>query len=99
MGRRRFDFFYIELCCALGHRISRYSLWLALHEHGFDAERLGRSALMHFFDAHLDVFLATAACVIEPHTRRKLRRKITRYDPEIATPYEIMERLTAPLGT
>ncbi len=93
MSRRRFDHFYIELCCALDRRVPRYSLWLELHERGLDPEQLSRTALLTFFDGHLDAFVACQGKAFEARSRRGLRNCLASYDPRVATPCEIMERL------
>ncbi|MFT5442421.1 MAG: hypothetical protein ACI8W3_001463 [Myxococcota bacterium] len=93
MARRRFDFFYIELCCALNRRVARYALWLELSEHGHDPENIGRDGLLAFFDQHLDAFLAHQRCRVAGRSRQQLRRNLERFDPSVVTPYEVMERL------
>ncbi len=91
MERRRFDFFYIELCCALERRLPRYALWLAVSE--TSPTGVDRSALLHFFDRQLDGFLAGQGASLADRPRRQLRRKIARHRPEFATPCEVMARM------
>ena len=95
MDRKRFDYFHVELCCALGQLVPRYALWLELQERGLCPEALSRQGLLAFYDHHLDGFLARQRSVFGPRLRRRLRRRLERYDPRIATPYELMERLSA----
>lgn len=98
MDRRRFDFFYLELCCAVNARLPRYALWLAV-EQASEASAAGgmREAILHFIDAQLDAFLGRERSRISPRRRRQLRRRIARHRPEFSTPSEVMLRLCAPL--
>lgn len=95
MGRRRFDYFYIELCCALDLRLPRYALWLEFGEFGCDPERLERHALLSFFDSNLDRFLAHRGLHLRGRPRARLRRMLGRFDPAIATPSEVFARFAA----
>lgn len=96
MSRRRFDHFYRELCCAEDRRIARYALWLEVCDRGLSPENLGREALLLFFDRHLPAFLAHDGSRMTDPARRQLRRTLERYDPRHPTPYEVMERISAP---
>ena len=95
MGRKRFDHFHVELCCALDQLIPRYALWMEMRERGLCPDELGNEALLAFFDRHLNAFLAHRGSAFGPRAYRQLRRRLERYDPLVATPYELMERLAA----
>lgn len=95
MARKRFDHFHVELCCALDQLIPRYALWMEMRERGLHPEELGTQALLVFFDQHLNAFLAHRGTHFGPRARGRLRRRLERYDPLVATPYELMERLAA----
>lgn len=99
MSQRRFNHFYIELCCAQDRRIARYALWLELCDRGLTPEKLDREGLLFFFDTHLDAYLAHGGTPLTPRSRRRLRRALERYNPRFATPDEFMERIAAPQTT
>ena len=95
MNRRRFDHFYIELCLAAGQRLQRYRLWIEMSAQGCNPEGLDRHQLLGFFDEHLDTFLASERACLAPAARCRLRKTLDRHDPTRATPYEVMERISA----
>jgi hypothetical protein len=95
VDRRRFDYFYIELCCAVEQRLPRYALWLEVAEPPAPT-REDRADLLHFIDSQLAAFLADRGTAITPRAHRQLRRRIARHRPEFSTPYEVMARICAP---
>jgi hypothetical protein len=88
LGRRRFDHLHIELSVALGVAIPRFDLWMELQEHDIDPEHLSREQAMTFCDGPLELFLHRSGLSLSPRSRRRLSRKIDRYDPTLPTPYE-----------
>ena len=88
MGRRRFDHLFAELSVAVGQRLPRYDLWLALHESGVDPETLTRRELLGLCEGVLPAFLAARGIALSPRRGRALRRELHRYDPARPTPYE-----------
>ncbi len=80
---------------ALDKLIPRYALWLHMADHDCDPEELGGKALLAFFDTHLDGFLAQKNLHLGGRKRSRLRRTLQRFSPDHATPYEVMERLSA----
>ncbi len=96
MERRRFEHLVVELSVAVGKLIPRYALWLLLQELGFDPILLSPNQVIKFYDAHLEQFLAEHGLSLEPREARKLRGRLTKFDPRYPTPYETMERLLAP---
>ena len=94
MDRRRFEHLYVELSTALGERVPRYDLWLSLREQGLDPEDLELEEVLDYEERHLGGFMAGHGYVLRPRQRRRLRRVLARYDPELETPYAWMARLT-----
>jgi hypothetical protein len=93
MGRRRFDHLVLEISLALGQRVSRYALWLRLHDLGWNPEQLTRDAALAFCGAPLSRFLADRGLTLSPRAKRGVQRAVGRYDPAVPTPYERMARL------
>ena len=91
-GRRRFDHLVAELSVAIGARLPRYALWLRLHEHGWNPDRLSREQAIAFCGPPLSSFLATRGLRLRAGRQRRLRREMERYDPAIPTPCERIER-------
>lgn len=89
--RRRFDHIALELSLALGVRVPRHSLWIAL------SGRLGSGeALAGFCDALLDEWLrAERLHPIPARQRARLQRELRRFDPARRTPEEIVGALFA----
>ncbi len=98
MKRLRFEHFHVELSVALEKLVPRYALWLHMCELDFSPEKLERSALLRFFDGHLDDFLAAQRVHLESRQKARLRKTLMRYDPAQPTPYDFMERVSAPLS-
>ena len=93
MRRRRFDHLAIELSLAVDRAVPRFALWTALHEGGADPEQLSRDAALAFCDAPLDRFLAGLGLALPAPARRRLRRRVARFDPRHPAPEEIFARL------
>jgi hypothetical protein len=89
--RRRFDHFAVELSLALGARVPRHSLWIAL------AARLGSALeLARFCEASLEEWLeANRLGPLTPAKRARLRRDVMRFDPARRTPEEVLGALFA----
>ena len=80
--RRRFDHLVEEISLVVGSRIPRYRLWLRLHEHGCDPDRLTSAMASVFCDGPLAGFLAENGLRISRRKVRRLRAAIERFDPE-----------------
>ncbi|MAE93772.1 MAG: hypothetical protein CL910_03850 [Deltaproteobacteria bacterium] len=92
--RRRFDHLHTELCVAVGERLPRYALWLWLREHGRDPEDLSREDVDTFCDAELAAFLRTREVFLPARLRKRLRKRLGRFDPRFPTPEERLASLT-----
>ena len=88
LGRRRFDNLHVELSVALGVAVSRFDLWMELHDWNIDPERLTREQAMAFCDGPLEYYLHRCGLSLRPRALRRLCRKVRKYDPTLATPYE-----------
>ena len=88
MGRRRFDHLHAELSVAAGRRLPRYALWLALHDAGFDPERLAHGDVADVCERAIPRFLEAEGVSLGARRARALRRELLRYDPSIPSPYE-----------
>ena len=88
MGRRRFEHLVVELSVAAGKSVPRYRLWLRLHDLGWNPEDLEREEALAFCDGPLAIFLAEVGIRVNPRSQRRLRREISRFDPEMLSPYE-----------
>jgi len=88
LGRRRFDNLHIELSVALGVAVPRFELWIELHKHDIDPERLTREDTMAFCDGPLESYLHRCGLSLRPRALRRLCRKLRKYDPATPTPYE-----------
>jgi hypothetical protein len=88
LGRRRFDNLHAELSLALRVAVSRYQLWLELHQWNIDPERLSREQAMAFCDGPLGSYLYRCGLSLRPRALRRLCRKVAKYDPTIITPDE-----------
>ena len=95
MSRRSFDHFHAELSVEIGRLVPRYALWLEVRELGLDPGELGAADLVALASGALDPFLAFEGLILPDRARRRLVRRLRRYDPALATPYEVMERLFA----
>ncbi len=88
MGRRRFEHLVVELSLAAGQPIPRYRLWMRLHDLGWNPEDLEREEAMAFCDGPLGIFLAEVGIRVSPRSNRRLRKEISRFEPEVLSPYE-----------
>lgn len=82
---------------ALGRVVPRYPLWLRLQELGWDPVALSSQELMSFHDQHLSHFLADHGLTLRERDARRLRKRLSRFDPRHPTPEETMARLLSPL--
>ena len=80
----------------MGVRLHRYQLWMQMCESDCNPEDLNRSQLLAFYDNGLSDYLAGQGVSAKPNAWRRLRRAMEVYDPRHSTPYEFMERLSAP---
>lgn len=87
-GRRRFEHLVVELSLAVDVAVPRFGLWLALHEHGADPERLRRADVLAFCEDGLEAFLAERGLALPPGERRRLARRLARFDARHPTPEE-----------
>jgi hypothetical protein len=90
MSRRRFDHLLTEVSVAAGSRIPRYDLWLRIHEAGSDPEDLTSWATVAFCDGPLTGFLAERGLQLSPTAKRRLRRAVKRYNPDLPSPEEVL---------
>jgi hypothetical protein len=88
VSRRRFEHLLAEISVAVGARIPRYALWLRLREEGIDAEALCRDAALRFCEGPLQEFLAERGHLLAVRPRRRLLRRVARFDAERPTPEE-----------
>lgn len=93
MGRRLFRHLIIELSHAVGQHVSRYDLWVYLHEVGLDPENLSPEEAVAFCRGPLAEFLAEKDLSLEPRACRRLQREIGRHGGCLTDPYERLERL------
>ena len=93
LARRCFDHLHAELSVEIGKLVPRYPLWIRVREAGYDPDAFGAGQLVSFFDEHLDPFLLEEGLVLPPRRRARLRKRITRFDPDVPTPYETIERI------
>ena len=73
---------------AVGTRINRYALWLALHDQGMDPESLSREDALNFCQGPLLNFLGERRLMLFARERRRLLRDVARFDAELPTPEE-----------
>jgi len=90
-NRRRFDHFAIELSLALGVRVPRHPLWLAVAENLTSAR-----ALALFCGKPLDELLRSLGLApMAERERARLQREVLRFDPARRTPEEVFSALFA----
>ena len=80
MGRKVFDKLHMELSLARNELYPRYELWQAVGEYGYDADNLQPDEAANW-------------CRDNGHLT--LAGKMRKYDPNLQTPEEIMERIFA----
>lgn len=88
MARTRFDHLAVELSVAVGVAIPRYPLWLHLHEAGADPEALSRPSAIAFCEGSLVHFLVERGLWLSPRERRRLTKRVARFDPAHPSPAE-----------
>jgi hypothetical protein len=88
MQRRYFEHIYVEICVAVNRRISRYDLWLRLGDGGGDPDELTRAEARNFVDHGLSALLSEEGASISDRVRRRLEKRILRFDPHHPTPEE-----------
>jgi hypothetical protein len=96
MGRRVFNRLVIEISLSVGHCVSRYALWLYLHELDLDPEEMTAGDAAELCGVRLRRFLAAEGIRLEPGELHKLERRIRGINPYRPDPYdriEGMERL------
>jgi hypothetical protein len=93
-GRRRFEHLVIELSLAVDRAVPRFALWLALREQGADPEDLARGEAVAFCGEGLEDFLRAQRLALPPASRRRLLRRVGRFDARHPTPEERLQALT-----
>lgn len=88
MQRRYFEHLYDEICVAVNQRISRYDLWLRISNGGGDPDELTQPQARDFIENSLSLLLAEEGASLSNRARRRLERRILRFDPEYPTPAE-----------
>ena len=95
MKRRRFEHLLAEVSVSVGAAVSRYGLWLHLHEHGTDPEALTRGTTLAYCRGPLRDFLAGQGYLLRERPLRRLLRSVERFDAEHMTPEERLSRSSA----
>jgi hypothetical protein len=88
MQRRYFEHLYNEICVAVNRRISRYDLWLLVWDGGSDPNELTHPQARSFVENNLSVILAEQGTSLNHRARRRLEKRILRFDPHHPTPEE-----------
>jgi hypothetical protein len=88
MGRRVFNRLVIEISLAVGYYVSRYALWVYMHELEIDPEQMTAQDVRGFCGPHLRRFLAAQGILLEPGELRKLERQIREINPYRADPFD-----------
>lgn len=92
MQGRYFAHLYNEICVAVNRRISRYDLWLLLWDGGGDPDELTHSQARYFIENSLSALLAEQGAALDDRARRRLEKRILRFDPRHPTPEEWLTR-------
>jgi hypothetical protein len=92
MQRRYFEHVYTEICIAVGRRISRYDLWLLVWEGGGDPDELTHPQARYFVENNLSAILTEEGTSLSVRARRRLEKRILRFDPHHPTPEEWLAR-------
>jgi hypothetical protein len=96
MKRRRFfEHLLTEISLCVGAPVSRYGLWLSLHEHGMDPEGLSRTTALDYCRGPLRDFLAGQGYLLRERPLRRLMRAVARFDADHLTPEERLTRSSA----
>lgn len=93
MDRQRFEHLFAELSVACGRLVPRFRLWLYLRENDADPEALSRHDALRFCDEGVVPYLAAEGLSLSRWQRRKLRRAVAEYDPDLDSPAEILSQL------
>ena len=91
MHRRYFEHLYNEICVAVNRRISRYDLWLLVWDGGGDPDDLTHAQARYFVESNLSRLLAEQGTSLSNRARRRLEKRILRFDPHHATPEEWLQ--------
>jgi hypothetical protein len=91
MGRKVFNRLVIEISLAAGHFISRYGLWMYLHELDVDPEQMTVEEAAALCGMPLRRFLASQGIRLEPEGLERLERQIRRINPYRSDPYDRLE--------
>ena len=95
MPNRYFEHVYNEISVAVGRRVSRYDLWLAMWSAGDDPQELDRKQLRNFLDTDLDDFLREEGVALDGRARRRLEKAVLVFNPEHPTPGEWFSRIVS----
>lgn len=98
MERRYFDHLYAEISVAIGHRVSRYDLWLMIWTHGGDPDDLSRDEVQLFVEDGLGSFLTEEGRSLPARQRQRLEATLLRFDPAFPTPEEWASRIGEATG-
>jgi hypothetical protein len=93
MPKRYFDHVYSEISVAAGRRVSRYDLWLAVWSAGEDPDDLDQEQVRCFLDFELDDFLREEGLRLDGRARKRLEKRLLRFNPDAPTPEEWFSRL------
>lgn len=93
MLKRYFEHVYSEISVAAGRRVSRYDLWLAIWSAGEDPDDLNQKQVRCFLDSELDDFLREEGLALAPRARKRLEKRLLRFNPDYPTPEECFSRL------
>jgi hypothetical protein len=91
MGRRVFNRIVIEISLSVGYLVSRYALWVYLHELEIDPEQMTVEDAARFCGVPLERFLAAQGIRLEPGEERRLEKRIRRINPYRPDPYDRLE--------
>ncbi len=91
MGRRVFNRLVIEISLAVGYYVSRYALWVYMHELEIDPEQMTAQDVRGFCGPRLRRFLAAQGIRLEPGELHKLERQIRGINPYRPDPYDRIE--------
>ena len=88
MAGRYFEHLYCEISTAAARRVSRFDLWLRIHEVGGDPDALTRRQVRLFVDQQLGGLLSEEGIRLEGRQRRRLEFSLLDFDPDHPTPAE-----------
>jgi hypothetical protein len=93
MPNRYFDHIYSEISVAVGRRVSRYDLWLAIWNAGGNPDDLNPKQVRAFLDDELTDFLSEEGFTLDGRARRRLEKRLLGFDPHYPTPEEWFSQL------